>query len=111
MKNSKGFWCREEAARVSEETGLGVQTVIDYWKLGRTPKRCVGSSSRGKSEELNLRLAVMESVNPKGYNHTLAGIAEVCGTSKEAIRLVEQKALRNLRSEFAKMGLRSGVAA
>ena len=105
MKDSRGFWCRKEASRVSRETGLSPRTVLDYWKLGKTPTKCKAFSSYKKTDEINLRLAVFASINEPGQNQTLKSIGEVCGISKEAIRSIEQKALRNIRRKVGSLDL------
>jgi hypothetical protein len=105
VKDSRGFWCRKEAEKVSRETGLSPRTVLDYWKLGKTPKKCIGFSSYAKTDEVNLSLAVMATLNEPGQNQTLKSIAEVCGISKEAIRSIEQKALRNIRRKVRSLDL------
>ena len=98
MKNKEGKWCNQEARRVAVRTGLAVQTVIDYWKLGKVPKKCPRPSSFEKTERVNLCLAVMSSLNERGQTHTHKSIAEVCGTTRQAIWHMEARALRKIRN-------------
>ena len=109
MKDDQGRWCRQEAEKVARETGLTSRTVMDYWKLGKTPTKCIGFSSYAKTDEINLSLAVFASINEPGQNQTLKSIAEVCGISKEAIRSIEQKALRNIRRKVRSLDLEEAL--
>ena len=109
MKDSRGRWCRKEAEKVARETGLTPRTVMDYWKLGKTPTKCKAFSSYKKTDEINLALAVFACLNPPGQNQTLKSIAEVCGISKEAIRSIEQKALKSIRQKVRSLDLEEAL--
>lgn len=98
MKNAKGYWCRRKAATVAIETGLSVNTVIDYWKLGKVPERRSRCSSFEKTAQVDLCLAIMEALNERNQTHTHKSIAEVCGTTRQAIWHIENKALRKIRN-------------
>ena len=60
-----------------------------------------GQTSKEKTQDINLRLAVMASLNPYGWSHSLEAISEVCGCGRESIRCVERKALFKLRNLLA----------
>jgi hypothetical protein len=98
MANRKKY-CRLEAARLSAETGLAVQTVLQYWSQGKEVVAKQNSFSNGpKTERFNGDLAVLASLNRNlGYSFTLREIGEIVGVTHERIRQIEHDALKRLR--------------
>ena len=99
LMGGKRKYCRNEAARLSEETGLSVQTVLQYWSLGRPIVAKQNSfSNRKKTKELNANLAILSALNDKmGYTFTLREVASIVGVTHERIRQIEKGALKKLR--------------
>lgn len=50
-----------------------------------------------KSSDIDLGLAVLSALSPKGHCWTLREIAEVCECSCQNIALIERSALKKLR--------------
>jgi len=98
MANRKKY-CRLEAARLSEETGLSVQTVLQYWSQGKEVVARQNSFSNGpKTEKFNADLAILASLNRNlGYSFTLREIGDIVGVTHERIRQIEHSALKRLR--------------
>lgn len=98
MGNRKKY-CRLEAARLSEETGLAVQTVLQYWSQGKEVVARQNSFSNGpKTEKFNADLAILASLNRHlGYSFTLREIGDIVGVTHERIRQIEHSALKRLR--------------
>ena len=87
-----------EVEEKSKRFGLAPNTVKRYLREGRTlrmpsPK----STTRKRTEEINLSLAVFATINPPGTDHTLETIAEVCGCEREAIRFIQVRAMMKFR--------------
>ena len=68
-------------------------------KQGRSP---------GQRTEIDLGLAVAAVVNPPENRCTLREIADVCGCSGEAVRMIEARAIRNMRRRFNEIGAQAG---
>ena len=95
-------WDLSKAARLAVEHGVTRQAVTRCWREGR-PVGERSNSSSSKTSDVNLALEVMVSLGAS-FPLTLQAIADVCGVSKEAIRLIERGALRRVRSLLADAG-------
>lgn len=61
------------------------------------------------SVEIDERLRRLLAETPRGVELTHKEIAEVCGCSWQLIWLVEQRALKKLRRELARPGVREAL--
>jgi DNA-directed RNA polymerase sigma subunit (sigma70/sigma32) len=93
-----------EIKALAETHGVSRDAVRYAIRHDKLDKLGTGTSTRQKSSGMDLALSVMRSV-ADGWPCTLLDIAEVCGTSKEAVRQVEEKALRRLRSLLIEQGI------
>ena len=89
---------RAEIAEKAKRFGLAENTVKRYLREGRTLREpSPKSTTRKRTEEINLSLAVFAQVNPPGINHSLQTIADVCSCEREAIRWIQVRALKKFR--------------
>ena len=56
----------------------------------------IGKTNSRRTKQIDLSLTVLANIKPRSPL-TLQAIAEVCGTSREAIRQIEARALRKMR--------------
>ena len=92
-------WDWEEAKRLGKIHGVTPGAIVSCWRDGRKVKHHSKYSTAKKGAQVDLGLAVMVKVFD-GFPQPRTAIAEVCGVSAEAIRYIEQKALRKLRNEL-----------
>ena len=100
MPNARGVrgspkWDWAEARIIAEKVGRSPKTIVDCWRDGR-PIAPKAASHANKTEQVDLALEVFMSVY-NGFPQPRTAIAAVCGTSAEAIRYIENKALRKMR--------------
>lgn len=95
-KGPKPKWDWEEARRLGEEVGRSPKTIVDCWRDGR-PIAPKASKFAKKTEQIDMSLQVFMNVF-NGFPQPRTAIAAVCGTSPEAIRNIENKALRKIRA-------------
>jgi len=89
-------WDWDEARRIAKEVGRSPKTIVDCWRDGR-PIAPKAASHAKKTEHVDISLEVFMSVY-NGFPQPRTAIAEVCGTSPEAIRVIENNALRKMRA-------------
>lgn len=76
-----------------------------YWRKNpETGKQEYVPSQRkkGREENINAKLRKMCDDQKPGETFTLSEIGEAAGVSKEAIRIIERRALRKLRKGLAR---------
>lgn len=88
-------WDNRKADRVAARLGITRSAVVAAWRAGRRPG--IGCSSTGRTQSIDLSLTVLANLSDRPPL-TLQTIAEVCGCSREAVRQIEAKALRKVRS-------------
>ena len=91
-------WDWDEARRLGKIHGRAASTIIDCWRHGR-PIAPNAFTTAKKSLELDLGLEVFMSVY-NGFPQPRPAIADVCGVSAEAIRVIEMKALVKMRKKM-----------
>ena len=94
-------WDWDEARRIAEEVGRTPKTIVDCWREGR-PIAPRANSYVEKTEEVDMSLEVFMVVF-NGFPQPRTSIAEVCGVTPEAIRCMENKALRKMREMMSEM--------
>ncbi len=92
-----------EIKALAKKHGVSRDAVRYAIRHDKLDKLGTGTKTRQKSSGMDLALCVMTSI-ADGWPCTLLDIAEVCGTSKEAIRQVEEKALSRLRALLIERG-------
>lgn len=93
----KAKWDWDEARRLGAEVGRSPKTIVDCWREGR-PIAPEASKYAKKTEHIDMCLQVFRAVF-NGFPQPRTSIAEVCGVSAEAIRNIENKALRKMREK------------
>ena len=93
-RNRKWDW--EEASRLGERYGVTAGAIVSCWRDGRDVKKQFRASTAKKPHQVDLGLAVMVMVFD-GFPQPRTAIADVCGVSAEAVRYIEERALRKLR--------------
>ena len=89
------------ADEIARKHGLCKSTVLGYWSLGRSlDKVGTGCSTAQKTAEIDLGLAVLNAIIPEGIPLSRNLIGDVCGSSGEAIRQIELKAMKKLRENI-----------
>ena len=88
-------WDWDEARRLGKIYGREPSTIVSCWRDGR-PVGEKTFATNAKTKEMDLALVIMarNCQEPMTRN----AIAEVCGCTREAIRVIELKALRKLRA-------------
>ena len=79
-----------EIKALAKKHGVSRDAVRYAIRHDKLDKLGTGTSTRQKSSGMDLALCVMRSIS-NGWPCTLLDIAEVCGTSKEAIRTGRRK--------------------
>ena len=91
-------WDWEKAKRLGEIHGVTPGAIVSCWRDGRSVekqfKRKIKTAK--KTHQVDLGLAVMVRVF-NGFPQPRTAIADVCGVSREAIRYIEERALRKVR--------------
>jgi hypothetical protein len=88
-------WDWDLARKIAKEVGRQPKTIVDYWREGKTISPAAPSHAK-KTHQVDLALAVMVR-KFNGFPQPRTAIADVCGTSAEAIRYIEINALKKLR--------------
>ena len=63
------------------------------------------NSTKHKTMNVDLHLAVAAQINPKGNDWSMREIGIFCGVSHEAIRSVNNKALKKVRLFLSEQGI------
>jgi len=95
MRGRPPKWNWDEAKRIAKEVGRTPKTIVDCWREGR-PIAPKANSHAKKTEQVDMSLEVFMAVF-NGFPQPRTSIAEVCDTSPEAIRYIENRALRKMR--------------
>ena len=96
LMKGKAKWDWDEARRLGAEVGRAPGTIVNCWRAGR-PSAPKASRFAKKTEQIDMSLQVFMCVF-NGFPQPRTAIAAVCGTSPEAIRNIENKALRKIRA-------------